>query len=1162
MYHVGANVFFKHAQHSWIVGTISAADGDTYSCKANDPKRTEVTAGQATDKLKLDDLNPVQNDVLDEVVHDLLNLTILHDSTLLRCLYLRYMSDVIYTNIGAIVVALNPFNFKIPRYMDDVMKNYLAEGPQIQVNVPHSWAQAHNTYYEMLNDKGNQCILISGESGAGKTEAAKIVMKYLAAVSCLSGSPQEKDAGMMVGSKLNSCSPILEAFGNAKTVRNDNSSRFGKFVKVKFSPEGRLIGAHTTKYLLEKSRIVTCALNERCYHSFYVLVRGRFKSQLAPEPDTSYKSINSGSCLNNNEFNSAEDFDHICKAMTGVGMSEQEVKSVWLVPAGVLALQNVTFQPDGEGSVVDEASARFLQHTCRVWGVDEMTMRKELTTQTLVIAGATTTKVINVTVAMDTRDALCKAVYDGVFGWLVDKCNSLCDVSASGNWVGLLDIFGFENFEKNSFEQICINLTNETLQNHYNGYIFTRDMEECRAEGIDVTEILCPDNGPCLKMMAAQGGIISLLDEECSLGKGTDLSFLDKITSAHGSNKFFARKKTAKDTFLIMHYAADVTYDVNGFLDKNRDTLKDPVKVMMRKSTDPLVAICVVAPIPVEQKKGKALTVGGSFKESLAQLMELINSTNPHWIRCVKPHPAKKPKMFQGVETMNQLESSGVLGTVKIRKAGYPVRLTHDRFVRRYLPLAPGEGTTAQIISNILSAAQVSEKRLSQVGTTKVFLKSEAYQQLEKRREVAMQVHYKFLHRITSGFRGRQLCFLRYFEKHKARLMKEKKEREEKERAVREAAEAARRAAEDKERLVREAAERKRREEERKAIEKRNNAAIVLQKHIRGGMTRTRVLRMVLEEQRCQFEAQRERQMAEERALVREIDVTRIKSEKQWIGWLNEVDQLQRYMETERQRRLEKVEQKERILKREAARAEEKYRADILLEEAMARQTLVTRCEVIAKHKLHVEDERRRHDASRQQASEHPNRTARRSATPKSTTAARSTTSDARTEKLLADYALQRARAFEEYFPQAPPPAKNSFATRAQAWESASAARSGRGASPTNQRALFDRSKNRWEREEEWLDSRDAVLSREALRHVSTQPLDDMFSGPYRTVESLSPREPPQHAAAVASPNMSGPFAQTGAAAPPPNLTPSQRRAEDRLQSAVDWDSVFNTRLW
>ena len=764
MSHEGEHVFFKHPKHSWVVGTVAvAAKGTgkeaTASCKSNDPLRG--TVGEIIEKLKPDtEVTSCREDLLDEVPDDLLSLTVLHDATLLRCLYSRYMNDIVYTNIGAIVVALNPFNFKIPHYMDDMMPRYLAEGAVIEKNLPHSWAQAHNTYNEMLSDKVNQCVLISGESGAGKTEATKIVMKYLAAISCQRGSTEEKAAGQAVGVKLNACSPILESFGNAKTVRNDNSSRFGKFMKVKFSVTGQLVGAHTTKYLLEKSRIVTAARNERVYHAFYMTPRGHLASRMGLDPIANYKSVSSGHCLDNPEFNSAEDFSEVCKAMLNIGMKETEVTSIWYCVGGILSLLNVTFSSDGgEGSVVDGATRGYLNKANELLKIDGKLFEMELVTTTLVIQGEATKKMLRPALAVDIRDATAKALYNGMFGWLVEKSNELCDVSSgAGQWIGLLDIFGFEDFEKNSFEQLCINLANETLQNHYNAFIFTRDMEECRAEGIDVTEVKCPDNAPCLKLITDKGGILALLDEECTLGKGTDLSFLEKVDQANGKHPFFEKKKTSKDTFIIHHYAASVVYDVVNWLEKNRDTLKDAMKLIVRASSDDLVKTFLEAPVPPDQKKGRGVTVGGFFKDQVMLLMEVITSTSPHWIRCVKPHPAKKPKLFDGISTMNQLESSGVLGTVKIRKAGYPIRNTFDKFNIRYKIIVGDVATKKSgrdLSDAILMNVNMKDKAFAQLGKTKVFMKSEAFPLIERKRNEFLQKHVLKLQKTGRGLGSR-----------------------------------------------------------------------------------------------------------------------------------------------------------------------------------------------------------------------------------------------------------------------------------------------------------------------------------------------------------------------------------------------------------------------
>jgi myosin heavy subunit len=750
-FNAGEIVFAKHPKHSWIVANVVSCDKGVVSVKCNDPQR-EVT-GETLDKLKLDDVTNCREDLLDEAPDDLLTLTVLHDASLLRCLHTRYFKDVVYTNIGAIVVALNPFNYKIPHYMDDQMPKYLDEGPVIEKNLPHSWAQAHNTYNEMITDSENQCILISGESGAGKTEATKIVMKYLAQISCKRGSEAEKQEGLAVGQKLNACSPILEAFGNARTVRNDNSSRFGKFMKVKFHETGQIVGAHTTKYLLEKSRIVTAAQNERVYHSFYITLRGSMAPSLGLKDIGMYKSVNAGGCLDNSEFSTAADFQTVCDAMKMMGMTDAEINSVWKCNAGLLSFLNVEFDTAGEGSSVSSKTRGFLDHTVSSWKIDGAKLEKELTTSTLVIPGGErAVKKLRPALAVDARDALTKALYNGMFGWLVDKSNDMCDVEGvKGYWIGLLDIFGFEDFTHNSFEQLCINLANETLQNHYNTYIFDKDMEECRKEGIDVTEVKCPDNMPCLQLITQRGGIIALLDEECLLGKGTDVGFLEKVDQAHGKHPFYGKKKSSRDTFIIHHYAASVTYDVNSWLEKNRDTLKDDVRIIINAAGDALIKGFIEAPTP-DQKARR--TVGGYFKEQVQDLMAVINSTNPHWIRCIKPHPAKKARMFDGVSTMNQLESSGVLGTVKIRKAGYPIRMTFDKFNKRY-QIIVGDAATkkkgADLSREVLKTVGMADKKFAQVGKTKVFMKSEAFPAIERKRNEFLLKHAQKLQKLGRG---------------------------------------------------------------------------------------------------------------------------------------------------------------------------------------------------------------------------------------------------------------------------------------------------------------------------------------------------------------------------------------------------------------------------
>ncbi|KAJ9464349.1 Myosin-8 [Diplonema papillatum] len=741
----GALAYFNDKnEHSWVLGTVKTWDGKLGSCQSDDPKAPGVSCS----KLKEDDIFPIAKEVLGEDVDDLLNLTILHDATLLNCLKLRYFNDVIYTNIGAIIVALNPFNFKIPRYMDDQMPAYLNEGDRIEKNLPHSWAVAHNTYYEMINDSQNQCVLVSGESGAGKTEASKIVMKYLGALSSKRGEGEQKDAAQVVGKKINMGSPILEAFGNARTVRNDNSSRFGKFMKIQFSPDGFLVGAFIIKYLLEKSRIITAAKGERIYHSFYLSCRAPpdVRAKYKIKEDKDYKSASSGKQFANKEFNTEDDYNEVVDAMKYVGMTDDEVDGVWRAVAGILHLENTNFLENGEGSTLDPKTKTAADNTVEMWQISQEVLLREFNTTTLNIAGSKVVKELRPVHAYDARDSLVKTLYDEVFGWLVVAINKTLDQGDSVfQWIGLLDIFGFEDFETgNYFEQLCINLANETIQGHYNQFIFQKDMDECKAEGIDVANIEFPDNTPCLHMIAGKGGILALLDEECSLGKGSDLGFLDNVTRTFKPNKeFFERKQLAKDSFIIHHYAGSVSYDVTNALDKNRDTLKDAYKLMMRGSENEFIKDLIPAPV---EKTGKRVSVGGFFKNQLKELMDLINTTNPHWIRCVKPHPAKKPLHLSGVSTMAQLGSSGVLGTVKIRKAGYPVRLLFDVFWPRYrvVALAKNQGVGVSLADSLNGCKAIVfntlgwKEDLVQLGTSRVFLKAHAYIEIEKAKKAAL----------------------------------------------------------------------------------------------------------------------------------------------------------------------------------------------------------------------------------------------------------------------------------------------------------------------------------------------------------------------------------------------------------------------------------------
>eukprot|EP01012_Entosiphon_sulcatum_P014773 TRINITY_DN1978_c0_g1_i1.p1 TRINITY_DN1978_c0_g1~~TRINITY_DN1978_c0_g1_i1.p1 ORF type:complete len:1125 (+),score=190.79 TRINITY_DN1978_c0_g1_i1:31-3405(+) len=843
---VGTKIWLCSPVKSWVLGEVTKAEvvktKEVYHVKSDD--------GEVLSGLHREEVHPARLDLLNEDVDDLLHLTELHEATLLACIQRRYWRDVMYTNIGAIVVALNPFTVEIPWYKDDQAEAYLKQKESIEGLLPHSWATAHNTYYEMRSTGENQCVLISGESGAGKTEAAKIVMRYLGRLSSRQVAGGPKEEAELVGKRIQQASPILEAFGNAKTVRNDNSSRFGKFMKVQFDANGSLVGAYTIKYLLEKSRIVTAAKDERVYHSFYQLCAGKSAKQYNLGAASTYQSLQCGGVIAIDGVDDSKDFDQCRQAMTDVGIGDAEADAIWRVVASILHLQNVKFMGEEEAKI-DASSHAALAAACTLLHVPQEGLERELVTTTQVARGETIVRKLGSGQAIAMRDGLSKALYDNLFTWLVDKINVTTNREAEcKNWIGLLDIFGFENFASNSFEQLCINLANETLQGHYNAFIFEKDMQECRAEGVDVSAVVFQDNTPCLLLVNdKKDGILKLLDDECSLGKGTDLGFLASVAKTCAKNPYFEKKPLDKTTFTIKHYAGSVSYEVANFLEKNKDALKDGMRQLMRESEDPFIK--ELLPPPVD-KRGRAASVGSFFKDQLAQLMELINSTNPHWIRCIKPHPAKKKRMFDPVTVMNQMRSAGVLETVKIRAAGFPIRMTFDNFVSRYQIILGTESVsdTKAATANILAASDVP-KAEGQVGTTKVFMKHAAWAKVLAQRDKKLAAFVITLQRFGKGYHGRLQAGNKWCEANKARLKREREQALMRERLEAEETEARAKCEAEE---VKERSQIQGKQVAAYEVAMRAHlhaAAIRVQKMFRGWRCRKRLMRMVVEQARA-----------------------------------------------------------------------------------------------------------------------------------------------------------------------------------------------------------------------------------------------------------------------------------------------------------------------
>eukprot|EP00996_Jenningsia_fusiforme_P000385 NODE_132_length_3113_cov_22.736945_g122_i0.p1 GENE.NODE_132_length_3113_cov_22.736945_g122_i0~~NODE_132_length_3113_cov_22.736945_g122_i0.p1 ORF type:complete len:990 (-),score=170.41 NODE_132_length_3113_cov_22.736945_g122_i0:110-3079(-) len=633
-------------------------------------------------------------------------------------------------------IAINPYNFAIPWYKEDQMPMYLnTESNTASDLLPHIWMTAKDAYMNMKLEQRNQCLVVTGESGAGKTEAVKSVMRFLTS---LSGgnltSPGE------IAGKLLQANPVMEAFGNAKTLRNDNSSRFGKFVKIYFSQNGgKLVGAHTTKYLLEKSRVLSAAEGERIYHSFYLLAKGKDARKYGLDrPLNEYAPLVKGNCMDIAGVNDAADYEQCCKAMDDIGVLAAEKEGIWRLLASILMFQQVVFEAEGEGSRIAAPSEICFKKVAGALEVESADLARELTSTRTTARNEVITRHHSLAVAFETRDALCKALYDWIFDWLVNKLNdslSTPEICSGCFFIGLLDIFGFENFPCNSFEQLCINLTNETLQNHYNSFVFHHDLEDCRNEGIDIpsAEGNIPDNTVCVNLITGKLGVLALLNEECKLARGTDETFMAKLDEAQNKCPCFTKKRIGR-AFQIKHYAQEVTYDADGFRGKNLDSLKEGIQALLSKSKSSFLrALCPSLPQPADSRKPAARTVASYFTDQLKSLMATIEATNPSWIRCIKPHPAKQARMWDGCSIVHQLSTAGVLETVRIRKTTFPIRIPKSAFASKFGILGRGgfgKGADSRIEA-VLDHFKFTPQDC-QIGTTRVFMLNGPYQTLEE----------------------------------------------------------------------------------------------------------------------------------------------------------------------------------------------------------------------------------------------------------------------------------------------------------------------------------------------------------------------------------------------------------------------------------------------
>ncbi|XP_017274190.1 unconventional myosin-Va isoform X7 [Kryptolebias marmoratus] len=690
--------------------------------------------------------------------NDLTALSYLHEPAVLHNLKVRFIdSKLIYTYCGIVLVAINPYE-TLPIYGTDIINAY--SGQNMGDMDPHIFAVAEEAYKQMARDERNQSIIVSGESGAGKTVSAKYAMRYFATVS---GSASEAN----VEEKVLASNPIMEAIGNAKTTRNDNSSRFGKYIEIGFDNRYRIIGANMRTYLLEKSRVVFQADEERNYHIFYQLCASaklpEFKNlRLSTANDFLYTRQGRSPVIDG-----VDDSKELCTtrhAFTLLGINESYQMGLFQVLAAILHLGNVEIKEKDSDSSLIAPNNRHLTAFCELVGVTYKDMSQWLCHRKLKTATETYIKPLSRLQATNARDALSKHIYAKLFSWIVEHVNKALVTSIKQHsFIGVLDIYGFETFEINSFEQFCINYANEKLQQQFNMHVFKLEQEEYMKEQIPWTLIDFYDNQPCINLIEAKMGILDLLDEECKMPKGSDDSWAQKLYNTHLKTCcLFEKPRMSNRAFIIQHFADKVEYQCDGFLEKNKDTVnEEQINVLKaskkfhllmelfqdeEKATSPTgqapgtggrtrLSIKPDKSRETSSKEHKK-TVGCQFRNSLQMLMETLNATTPHYVRCIKPNDFKLAFSFDPKRAVQQLRACGVLETIRISAAGFPSRWTYQEFFSRYRVLMkqkdvlPDKKLTCKHVLERL----VEDQDKYQFGKTKIFFRAGQVAYLEKLR--------------------------------------------------------------------------------------------------------------------------------------------------------------------------------------------------------------------------------------------------------------------------------------------------------------------------------------------------------------------------------------------------------------------------------------------
>uniref|UniRef100_A0A8C5HR77 Myosin-9 n=1 Tax=Gouania willdenowi TaxID=441366 RepID=A0A8C5HR77_GOUWI len=720
----------------------------------------ELTDSGKKVKVNKDDIQKMNPPKFNKV-EDMAELTCLNEASVLHNLKERYYSGLIYTYSGLFCVVINPYKY-LPIYTEEIVNMY--KGKKRHEMPPHIYAITDTAYRSMMQDREDQSILCTGESGAGKTENTKKVIQYLAHVA--SSFKSKKDQGELE-KQLLQANPILEAFGNAKTVKNDNSSRFGKFIRINFDVNGYIVGANIETYLLEKSRAVRQAKEERSFHIFYYMLTGagdKLRTELCLEDYSKYRFLSNGNVTIPGQQDK-DMFTETVEAFKIMSIPDEERIGLLKVVSAVLQLGNMTFKKErhsDQASMPDNTAA---QKVCHLLSVNVTDFTRAILSPRIKVGRDYVQKAQTQEQAEFAVEALAKASYERMFRWLVMRINKALDKTKrqGASFIGILDIAGFEIFELNSFEQLCINYTNEKLQQLFNHTMFILEQEEYQREGIEWSFIdFGLDLQPCIDLIekpAGPPGVLALLDEECWFPKATDKSFVEKVVQEQGTHPKFQKPKSFKDEadFCIMHYAGKVDYKADEWLLKNMDPLNECVASLLNQSTDKftadlwrdmdrIVGLDKVAGMSdsmhgaFKTRKGMFRTVGQLYKEQLGNLMATLRNTNPNFVRCIIPNHEKKAGKLESHLVLDQLRCNGVLEGIRICRQGFPNRIVFQEFRQRYEILTPNaipkgfmDGKQACVL--MINALEL-DPNLYRIGQSKVFFRAGVLAHLEEERDM------------------------------------------------------------------------------------------------------------------------------------------------------------------------------------------------------------------------------------------------------------------------------------------------------------------------------------------------------------------------------------------------------------------------------------------